>query len=545
MKKHNLKLYTNETLINLCKKYTKCKDIPRWLYSAIRHRGIQGEALKHIKENYIIKIEDVRREALKYKTRTEFQRGAYRYYHWAYKHNLLDAVCTHMDGKYNVRKRCIYIGFFEDGYAYIGLTCNTTKRWRDHMSNSQDNISPIFLHHKETGLMPTFEQLTDYVSAKNAQELEKFYIRELSSKWKLLNTSTGGELGSVCCKWTKENILLAAQKCYSYKEFISMYPSAYGAALKNNWLKDIQEKLPKDRRNWGKEDIEKIFEQCNSIEEVYKMYGGACEAAKRIGIYENLSKKYRIQHKTYTKQEIVEYAKKFRYKIDFLNSNRSMFNAAIRLGIYKEIIDILETKPHGKTIEEYITLASSYKSRSDFKKEHPGAYAVIISKDGWADKCFGHMRYKCRVNLSDREILNEALKYKTKNEWQKNDPGGYNASKKRGLFDLATKHMQRPIPHNKISDDFLVQLCSKYNNLAYFRKQHPNEYSVIVRRGKNFMDVCFKNMTKKKHFYTKEEAMRIAKEYSSRTRLFKENNSVYYYLNKNDLLDVCFPLKKK
>lgn len=46
--RHNLKLYSDEDLINLCKQYQHSKDIPRWLYHAIRHRNIQDFAISHI-----------------------------------------------------------------------------------------------------------------------------------------------------------------------------------------------------------------------------------------------------------------------------------------------------------------------------------------------------------------------------------------------------------------------------------------------------------------------------------------------------------------
>ena len=64
-----------------------------------------------------------------------------------------------------------------------------------------------------------------------------------------------------------------------------------------------------------------------------------------------------------------------------------MVNAAIKLGIYEELKNsLLPNPPRGKSLKEYMELTSSYKTRGQFKKEHPGAYAVIISKEGWAEK---------------------------------------------------------------------------------------------------------------------------------------------------------------
>lgn len=63
-----------------------------------------------------------------------------------------------------------------------------------------------------------------------------------------------------------------------------------------------------------------------------------------------------------------------------------MMNAAIKMGIYEELkSSLLPNPPRGKTLEEYMKLASPYPTRGQFKKAHPGAYAVIISKEGWAE----------------------------------------------------------------------------------------------------------------------------------------------------------------
>lgn len=53
------------------------------------------------------------------------------------------------------------------------------------------------------------------------------------------------------------------------------------------------------------------------------------------------------------------------------------------------------------------------------------------------------------------------------------------------------------------------------------------------------------HMERKRHSYTKEKALDIAKCYKGRTALFKGNNSVYNYLRNHLLLDIAFPKNKK
>lgn len=119
-----------------------------------------------------------------------------------------------------------------------------------------------------------------------------------------------------------------------------------------------------------------------------------------------------------------------------------MMNAAIRLGIYEELKNsLLPNPPRGKNLEDYIELASNYDTRGDFKKAHPGAYAIIISKDGWAEKCFAHMIYVCKPRLANHDILKSASLHSSISAWRRKDPGAYNAARRKGIFAEATKHM--------------------------------------------------------------------------------------------------------
>lgn len=125
-----------------------------------------------------------------------------------------------------------------------------------------------------------------------------------------------------------------------------------------------------------------------------------------------------------------------------------MMNAAIRLGIYEELKNSLLPNPHRwKKLEDYIELASNYDTRGEFKNAYPGAYAVIRSKDGWAEKCFAHMKYVCRPELDNQYILKSANLHSSISVWKKDDPGAYYAARRKDIFAEATKHMTRPINH--------------------------------------------------------------------------------------------------
>jgi predicted GIY-YIG superfamily endonuclease len=104
----------------------------------------------------------------------------------------------------NHLKRCIYVGIFEDNYAYVGLTYNYNKRINEHINKSN---SPIYKHIQESNLHPKFEQLTDYVNVDIASnKLEEFFKTYYeNSGYKMLNINKTGAIGgSKISKYTKE-----------------------------------------------------------------------------------------------------------------------------------------------------------------------------------------------------------------------------------------------------------------------------------------------------------------------------------------------------
>jgi len=326
--KHNLKDYTDEMLIDLCKPYKYSKEIPRWLYSAIHHRGIQDRAQAHlINLNPQRKIEDVRQEALKYIHRGDFQKKSPWAYQWACKHGVLNDICAHMVSKGNLKHRCVYVATFADGYAYVGLTFATKDRWHRHLHPStKDKPSPVYIHMMRTQLEPHFEQITDYMPASEAAEEEKYYIKEYSKSWQMLNLSDGGELGSSSRKWTKKNIFYVVKTCNTYLEFCEKYPGAYGVARKNKWLEEIQLILPREREIWTEEHIKEILSTCTSYNEARIKYGGALNAAKDLGILDVVTAHLSRQHEEpYTEEQITAFVSGLKYKSDFISNCAKRF----------------------------------------------------------------------------------------------------------------------------------------------------------------------------------------------------------------------------
>ncbi len=236
------------------------------------------------KQNDITK-EQCQKEALKYKTRTNFCRGSRSFYNKSRNSDWLDEICSHMISQGNRFNRCIYAYEFSDNNVYIGLTYNLKNRHYRHM-NIQKNSS-VLKHINKTNLVPKLIQLTDYVSIDDASILEGEFISIYKNNgWFILNRIKSGGLGGIRLKWTKDKCQKEALKYKTKSEFAKNSPSAYSSANKHNFLNEIcyhMKEIKKPNGYWVKEECIKEALKYTKIAQYYKKSKGSYNSAKRNG----------------------------------------------------------------------------------------------------------------------------------------------------------------------------------------------------------------------------------------------------------------------
>jgi hypothetical protein len=125
---------------------------------------------------------------------------------WAYNISLnngwLDDICSHMNKKGNIKKRCIYSYEFNNKIAYVGLTYDIHKRWQKRLLDDNDAVN---IYMKNNNEIPKIKMLTDYIDVNEAIIKENYFIEKYKiSGWILLNRVKGGSIGGVNKKWTYE-----------------------------------------------------------------------------------------------------------------------------------------------------------------------------------------------------------------------------------------------------------------------------------------------------------------------------------------------------
>jgi hypothetical protein len=439
--------WTKEKCAEEASKYTKKIDFQRKCgsaYNSALSHGWIDKICSHMenrkKPDHYWTKELCLIESLKYDIRNVFGKNSKAAYVAACKSGWLEEICSHMIPQGNKTRRYVYIVEFTDNHAYVGISSSIDRRIKEHFTKDKDN-SQVFKHYenhckeynvKNIGLYP----------ADEVGKFENFYISEYRSNgWKVLNKAKGGALGSNNIKWTKEKCAQEALKYKTRGEFQNN-SLAYNPASKNKWLDEI----------------------CSHMIEIKKPNG--------YWTYERC------------KKEALKYINKDDLKIN----SPSAYSKALKNKWY-DITQHMEQirLRHYWTEERCINAAKSCENKTEFHKKYLTAYVKLKNLKIFDTVCL-HMK-DARSNESRRKwnfdtCAKEALKYKTRGEFQKNSGSAYTIACKNNWLDEICEYMTSP---QKPSGYYTIEICreeaSKYTKKKEFCEKCRRTYDAAYRNG--------------------------------------------------------------
>ena len=432
----------------------------------------------------------------------------------------------------NKLNRAIYSFEFSSRYVYVGLSYNVEMRKYQHLNEEK---SPVFTFLKETSEDFQHKILTDYISEEEAVKKERYYIQKyIHEGWTLLNTAKAGALGGSSLKWTFDRCFEIALEFENRKEFEIKYPSVYNSARRNKWLEDIcshMNRLQNPKNFWNVERCKQEALKYESRTQFHRSSGSAYLAARDFGILDNIcvhmskKKSFRI----WTKEKSFEEALKYQSKKEFKANNSGAFSAASKSGFLDEICSHMNPfrKPNGYwDFENCKAEAAKYITRSEFQKKSISSYREALNND-WLDEICSHMTVinKPKNHWSKDNCHQEALKYKTRSEFQKTSNASYcKASKEKWLDEICSHMIQLKKPNNYWTKEKCHQEALKFNTKVDFREKASNIYSQAHRKG--WLDIICCHMTPLKRpsdYWTKERIIEEAKKFSNRTDFNKNS----------------------
>ncbi len=281
-----VKKWTYEEALEEAKKYNTlaefAKNSPAYYQS--RENGWLDNFKEFLDHTIRWTKEMTAEEASKYKTKREFKEKSPKAYSAAHSHGWIDDITKHMDVLGDKFNRMVYVYEFPDKHVYVGLTFDKMRRNYSHL-DTEKITSPVAKHIVETGLKPTYKDVSAYISAAEAQNLENCTMERYRQEgWTLLNRMKGGGLGACRTSFTKEQVLKIAKKYKKRIDFKSKDAAAYRAAQKYGWLKDAVSHIPKhDSTVWTYEKTKELAKKSKSRSDLKNKSQSAYTSALKNG----------------------------------------------------------------------------------------------------------------------------------------------------------------------------------------------------------------------------------------------------------------------
>lgn len=234
---------SNKYLAEIAAQYDSLKEFRKKepnVYARIVKRGLLKELCSCMihRDGCTIPEEELAAVAAKYHLLIDFIYGEPNTYAIIRRRGLLDKLCSHMKRTGNWVRRKVYVFTFSDGYAYVGLSCNPARRYKQHTLGKEK--SAVFSHIKATGSSFGFTILTDWLDIDAAGKVEDDYIKKYKADgWKMLNRMRGGGMGSTNGGYTRHMLEMVTEECTYIEDFKKRFPRQYRYIMRNNLFDEL------------------------------------------------------------------------------------------------------------------------------------------------------------------------------------------------------------------------------------------------------------------------------------------------------------------
>lgn len=334
-------------------------------------------------------------EAMKYKTRGEFRKHSGSAYNRSIKEGWIDDICKHMisikkEKNYWTKNRCQeeslkYKTRSEFNKSSVSAYSKAWEcKWLDEICSHMNTIGN---HHKRCIYSYEFDDNHVYVGLTyNIEERKKQHDKKGPVKNHILKT------GNLPTLKLLTDYILSELAIVKESEFLDHY-------ISNNWkiLNSVKTgALGGGKTKWTKERCQEEALKYNNIKS-YRENSLSYRAAVRNNWLDEICNHINRSKKTFkywTKEKCQEEALKFKTRKEFENEFPGGYAASIRNGWLSEVcshMKYLEKKPKGYwTKDKCKKEAMKYKTRSDFQKNSRSSYQISC-RNKWIDEICSHM----------------------------------------------------------------------------------------------------------------------------------------------------------
>lgn len=332
---------------------------------------------------------------------------------------------------------------------------------------------------------------------------------------------------SVRYMYTKEECYQESLNYDSRIAFARESKSIYKCAELNEWLNDFPHLRTKDtpvKTRYTKFECYQMALKCKDMRTFrfkYKFYYLCAELNGWLEEFKKISKTKKNVEKL-TKAQCRRSAINYSTRSEFAAKGKKYYEYATKHGWLNEICSHMVESEHDKnywTKENCNSEALKYKSRKDFELGSPSAYNQSKLK-GWLDEICSHMEIEIKDEFWTKQRCQlEAAKYPKRSHFSYYSEAAYRISSRNGWLDDICKHMI-----NEDDERFLKltekEVCFnealKYSTMKEFFDNSPNTFEKC-RINKWFNDACkhMPSQTLPVDYWTYERCAIEAKKYKT------------------------------
>ncbi|GEM_PF-430402 len=537
--------------------------------------------------------ETCREEALKYSTRSGFQKYAGSAYVVSRQNGWLDdydwfeelrkpsgywneQTCLEEAKKYNLRSRfskgspSAYNvakdnGWLEDYYWMVNQKMFTeTGRWFNLYVYKWNDLNSVYVgitidpkqrdwgHHKQGCTVfnfaydnridiPPMEILENHLTPQQAAKKEGEYVEKFKQDgWNVINKAKAGSIGGLGSgKWNKSSCMREAKKYTTKGDFIKGSEQAYIVARKNGWLDDYDwlVEVIKPKGYWNEQTCREEAMKYKSKVEFHDGASRAYALAWEKGWLESYDWFQRPENynKKWNEETCREEAKKYNSRTEFCRESSGAYEVANQHG-WLDSYDWFEkySKPNGywdrNTCREE---ALKYKSLSEFRKQCSSAY-TIAWRNGWLEN-YNWLEVK-KGKWNEESCREEAMKYKTLKDFSKGSKGAYKVAYIKGwlkTYDWLEKQKKR----NYWNQETCREEALKYNTLQEFRNAAARAYVLAKENGWLDSYDWLERTSVPKGYWNEQTCREEALKYKSRVAFSNGSGGAYEVARKNGWLE--------
>lgn len=289
-------------------------------------------------------------------------------------------------------------------------------------------------------------------------------------------------------KWSKEAILSEAKKYKTKVEWLRANKSAYKAASIYGYFDEATAHMVSAKRisKWSKDAVIQNAQKFATIADWRKNGNAYAVALKNRWIKEATAHMNNLKRSSWTFDEISEESKKYQTITEWAKLSKGSYGAASKKGWLKELTAHMprSIKPNGYwTKERIIEDAKKFKSRSEWQKNSPSA-TTMARRNGWFEDATSHMKLLVdHGKWTKKTVLKEAKKYKTKSEWGRAKNGSYGAALQHDWLYEASQHMVPADRTRKWTKELIFADAKKYSTRGEWHKAKGNAANVAISKG--------------------------------------------------------------